>query len=46
MFFDVINLLLMLIRFIVIELINKTIIEQNNKINDNHEICYIKKMNR
>ena len=36
----------MLIRFIVIELINKTIIKQNNKVSDNHEIYYIKKMNQ
>ena len=46
LFFDVINLLLILIRFIVIKLINKTIIKQNNKMSDNREICYIKKMNQ
>ena len=46
LFFDVINLLLILIKFIVTKLINKVIIKQNSKMSDNREICYIKKMNR
>ena len=45
-FFNIINFLLILIRCIVIKLINKIIVEQNNEISDNHKIYYIKKMNQ